>query len=94
MKKAFFAFVETGVRACPLWDSERQMYVGMLTITDFIRILRENYRGPGAPMTTFEEQRLCDVKGIKEEQIRCNDWIHIHIYVYVDRYLARYIQYT
>jgi hypothetical protein len=37
VKRAFFAMVDTGVRACPLWDSARQQFVGMLTITDFIR---------------------------------------------------------
>ena len=38
--------VDTGVRACPLWDSGKQKFVGMLTITDFIRfkdLLFENY---------------------------------------------------
>jgi hypothetical protein len=38
VKRAFFAMVDTGVRACPLWDSARQQFVGMLTITDFIRL--------------------------------------------------------
>ena len=37
LKKAFYAMVDTGVRACPLWDSTKQAFVGMLTITDFIR---------------------------------------------------------
>ena len=37
--QAFFAMVDTGVRACPLWDSGKQEFVGMLTITDFIRYL-------------------------------------------------------
>ena len=37
LKKALHSMIETGVRACPLWDSEKQSYVGMLTITDFIR---------------------------------------------------------
>ncbi|KAG0717621.1 5'-AMP-activated protein kinase subunit gamma-1 [Chionoecetes opilio] len=36
VKKAFFALVYNGVRAAPLWDSARQQFVGMLTITDFI----------------------------------------------------------
>jgi len=39
VKKAFFALVYNGVRAAPLWDSKEQKFVGMLTITDFIRIL-------------------------------------------------------
>ena len=37
LKKAFFAMVDTGIRACPLWDKKKQAFVGMLTITDFIK---------------------------------------------------------
>ena len=37
LKKALHSMMESGVRACPLWDSDKQAYVGMLTITDFIR---------------------------------------------------------
>lgn len=39
VRKAFYALVYNGVRAAPLWDSEQQQFVGMLTITDFIKIL-------------------------------------------------------
>ncbi|CAK9293177.1 unnamed protein product [Gordionus sp. m RMFG-2023] len=38
--KAFLALVYNGVRAAPLWDSAAQSFVGMLTITDFINVLR------------------------------------------------------
>ena len=37
LKKAFYAMVDTGIRACPLWDSAKQAFVGVLTITDFIK---------------------------------------------------------
>ena len=46
MKKAFFALVANGLRAAPLWDSSKQTFVGMLTITDFINILRHHYKSP------------------------------------------------
>uniref|UniRef100_A0A8C2SM69 5'-AMP-activated protein kinase subunit gamma-1 n=1 Tax=Coturnix japonica TaxID=93934 RepID=A0A8C2SM69_COTJA len=46
VKKAFFALVTNGVRAAPLWDSKKQSFVGMLTITDFINILHRYYRSP------------------------------------------------
>lgn len=46
MKKAFFALVTNGVRAAPLWDSKKQSFVGMLTITDFINILHRYYKSP------------------------------------------------
>uniref|UniRef100_A0AC35TT47 5'-AMP-activated protein kinase subunit gamma-1 n=1 Tax=Rhabditophanes sp. KR3021 TaxID=114890 RepID=A0AC35TT47_9BILA len=43
VKKAFFALVYNGVRAAPLYDSKKQEFVGMLTITDFISILHKYY---------------------------------------------------
>jgi hypothetical protein len=44
VSKAFFALVYNGVRAAPLWDSNAQDFVGMLTITDFIQILHKYYK--------------------------------------------------
>lgn len=58
VKKAFFALVYNGVRAAPLWDSVKQRFVGMLTITDFIRILQMNYKSPTLEMEELEEHRL------------------------------------
>ena len=37
LRKALHAMMEQGVRACPLWSTAQGRYVGMLTITDFIR---------------------------------------------------------
>jgi len=83
LKRAFYAMVDTSVRACPLWDSDRQAFVGMLTITDFIRILQQSYQGPAVKMTVFEEQRLLDWKGITEDtcatQHNTRDLIHISL---------------
>ncbi|XP_045490028.1 5'-AMP-activated protein kinase subunit gamma-2 isoform X2 [Pieris rapae] len=58
VKKAFFALVYNGVRAAPLWDSQRQEYVGMLTITDFIKILQMYYTSADVAMDELEEHRL------------------------------------
>lgn len=58
VKKAFFALVYNGVRAAPLWDSQKQKFVGMLTITDFIRILQRYYKQPGMEMEQLEEHQL------------------------------------
>nr|CAH7757516.1 unnamed protein product [Callosobruchus chinensis] len=58
VKKAFFALVYNGVRAAPLWDSVKQEFVGMLTITDFIKILRMYYRSPSVAMDELEEHKL------------------------------------
>ncbi|XP_027848483.1 5'-AMP-activated protein kinase subunit gamma isoform X1 [Aphis gossypii] len=58
VKKAFFALVYNGVRAAPLWDNKRQQFVGMLTITDFIRILQKYYSSSSSSMEELEEHKL------------------------------------
>ena len=59
VKKAFHALISNGVRAVPLWESASQSFVGMVTITDFINILRTYYRSPSAyKMEELEEQKL------------------------------------
>nr|CAH8851474.1 unnamed protein product [Trichobilharzia regenti] len=58
VKKAFFALVYNGVRVAILWDSIEQKHIGMLTITDFIRILHQYYRSPDQPMTELEKHQI------------------------------------
>ncbi|XP_062849819.1 5'-AMP-activated protein kinase subunit gamma-1 isoform X2 [Trichomycterus rosablanca] len=58
VKKAFFALVANGVRAAPLWESKTQSFVGMLTITDFIRILHRYYRSPLVQIYELEEHKI------------------------------------
>lgn len=58
VKKAFYALVYNGVRAAPLWDSEQQKFVGMLTITDFIKILKMYYTSSNCSMDQLEEHKL------------------------------------
>ncbi|XP_040910714.1 5'-AMP-activated protein kinase subunit gamma-1-like isoform X2 [Toxotes jaculatrix] len=58
VKKAFFALVANGVRAAPLWDTEKQSFVGMLTITDFIIILHRYYKSPMVQIYELEEHKL------------------------------------
>lgn len=48
VKRAFFALVENGMRGAVLWDSATQQFCGMITITDFIQILRR-YDVRGCP---------------------------------------------
>lgn len=69
VKKAFFALVYNGVRAAPLWDNNRQKFVGMLTITDFIRILQKYYSSPSSSMEELEEHKL-------------DTWRSIHYIIY------------
>ncbi|XP_044533381.1 5'-AMP-activated protein kinase subunit gamma-2 isoform X1 [Gracilinanus agilis] len=58
VKKAFFALVANGVRAAPLWESKKQSFVGMLTITDFINILHRYYRSPMVQIYELEEHKI------------------------------------
>ncbi|XP_069323079.1 5'-AMP-activated protein kinase subunit gamma-3 [Eulemur rufifrons] len=58
IKKAFFALVANGVRAAPLWDSKKQSFVGMLTITDFILVLHRYYRSPLVQIHEIEEHKI------------------------------------
>ncbi|VDK67228.1 unnamed protein product [Onchocerca ochengi] len=61
VKKAFFALIYNGVRAAPLWDSKKQEFVGMLTITDFIRILQKYYTNSGS--------RSKDIQNLEKHKI-------------------------
>ncbi|XP_031418726.1 5'-AMP-activated protein kinase subunit gamma-1-like isoform X3 [Clupea harengus] len=58
VKKAFFALVANGVRAAPLWETKRQSFVGMLTITDFIIILHRYYKSPLVQIYELEEHQI------------------------------------
>eukprot|EP00793_Prasinoderma_coloniale_P003514 PRCOL_00002888-RA len=41
LAEAFLAFHEQSITAAPLWDSMLQAFVGMMTASDFIRIVRD-----------------------------------------------------
>ncbi|EGD76496.1 5'-AMP-activated protein kinase subunit gamma-1 [Salpingoeca rosetta] len=58
VKKAFFALVQNQIRSAPLWDSRKQQFVGMLTVTDFINILLKYYVSPDSKMEELEEHRI------------------------------------
>ncbi|KAK8746421.1 hypothetical protein OTU49_017010 [Cherax quadricarinatus] len=70
VKKAFFALVYNGVRAAPLWDSARQQFIGMLTITDFIRILQNFYNSPNRKMEELEDHRLETWRTVLKDESR------------------------
>ncbi|XP_074595200.1 SNF4/AMP-activated protein kinase gamma subunit [Brevipalpus obovatus] len=67
VKKAFYALVSNGVRAALLWDSANYRFVGMLTITDFINILRTYYKSPNVKMDELEEQKLETWRSVLKE---------------------------
>ncbi|XP_032780208.2 uncharacterized protein LOC116918596 isoform X1 [Daphnia magna] len=70
VKKAFFALVHNGVRAAPLWDSKKQSFVGMLTITDFIRILQMYYKSPLVQMEELEEHKLDTWRNVLQQDYK------------------------
>jgi len=41
---AFYALLEHDMAAAPLWDPEQRVFVGLLSVTDFIDILRHYHR--------------------------------------------------
>lgn len=69
VKKAFYALVYNGVRAAPLWDSEKQIFVGMLTITDFIKILQMYYTSPNSSMDQLEEHKLDTWRSVLQKAV-------------------------
>ncbi|XP_065570833.1 uncharacterized protein LOC136033827 isoform X3 [Artemia franciscana] len=70
VKKAFFALVYNGVRAAPLWDSQKQEFVGMLTITDFIKILQFYYKSPLVHMDELEEHKLDTWRSVLKDDFK------------------------
>lgn len=43
VKYAFYGLLEHHIKCAPIWDSVKMDFVGMLTVTDFIDILRHFY---------------------------------------------------
>ncbi|XP_063934676.1 5'-AMP-activated protein kinase subunit gamma-2-like [Zophobas morio] len=58
VNRAFFALLQNGVRSAPVWDTELQKFVGMVTITDFINILLKYYRTPNTRMDELEDHKI------------------------------------
>eukprot|EP00027_Filamoeba_sp_ATCC50430_P002835 CAMPEP_0168546566 /NCGR_PEP_ID=MMETSP0413-20121227/3567_1 /TAXON_ID=136452 /ORGANISM="Filamoeba nolandi, Strain NC-AS-23-1" /LENGTH=577 /DNA_ID=CAMNT_0008576753 /DNA_START=15 /DNA_END=1745 /DNA_ORIENTATION=+ len=46
VRMAFIALEENGIKSAPLWDSKKKDYVGMITVTDFIKILLHYHKMP------------------------------------------------
>lgn len=75
VRKAFFALVYNGLRAAPLWDSEHQRFVGMLTISDFIHILHNYYRSALVPMEELETHRISTWRAELSSRLKPLTWI-------------------
>lgn len=57
---AFYALVEHDMQAAPLWDPKRCQFVGILTVTDFIDVLRY-YRETGSDVLTLASRSIADI---------------------------------
>lgn len=57
---AFYALVEHDMQAAPLWDPSECKFVGLLTVTDFIDVLRW-YRRTGADISTLATRSIADI---------------------------------
>lgn len=68
VRQAFHALYEQGVATAPLWDSERHEFVGMLTASDFIVILRQ-FGSNGALLSEEEELDTHTIAAWKQEKL-------------------------
>lgn len=59
-KKAFFALIRQGIRAAPVWDSEKRNVMGLLTINDFIKVLYKFYTSSDLKFEQFEGMTVRD----------------------------------
>lgn len=58
VKKAFLALIWNSLRAAPLWDGGEKAFVGMLTITDFIKILFKYYKEDQEHIPELETHKI------------------------------------
>lgn len=57
---AFYALVEHDMQAAPLWDPSSCQFVGLLTVTDFIDVLRY-YRRTGNDVSALATRSIADI---------------------------------
>ncbi|XP_045760560.1 5'-AMP-activated protein kinase subunit gamma-2-like [Maniola jurtina] len=57
VRKTFPTLVSHGIRSAPLWDANKKLLVGMITVTDFIRILLLHEK-ENLSMDDFEKHTL------------------------------------
>lgn len=73
IKQAFHVLYEQGIPLAPLWDSDRQQFVGMLTASDFIAILMQI--GSNRAILSEEELETHTIAAWKAEKFRLTDTI-------------------
>lgn len=63
VRKTFPTLISHGIRSAPLWDASKKLLVGMITVTDFIRILL-HYESQNLTMDDLERHTLHNWKKI------------------------------
>lgn len=58
VKKAFYALTNNNIRAAPLWDTYKQNFIGMLTISDFIKVLLKFHRAQLLKIEEIEDHTI------------------------------------
>ncbi|KAJ1341222.1 hypothetical protein BSLG_004157 [Batrachochytrium salamandrivorans] len=73
LKKALSALIQHGIQSAPLWDSEKQQFAGMLTVTDFIQLILYYNARSTSYEKALEEIDLLDIAALRvlERNIGC-----------------------
>ncbi|CAH8446737.1 unnamed protein product, partial [Schistosoma turkestanicum] len=68
--KAFKALIYNGIRAAPVWNSENQTFISMLTVTDFVQML--NYCWNQTVPSNIDELKNIQIDDV--DQITIQKW--------------------
>eukprot|EP01134_Creolimax_fragrantissima_P005795 CFRG5795T1 len=60
VRKAFFALLKNEIRSAPVWDHKLQTFVGMVTVTDYINILRKYHNDPDELVRQLDTNKIED----------------------------------
>lgn len=69
VRKAFTTLISNGIRSAPLWNSDKKSLVGMITVTDFIMILKILYENQKS-MDELEEHTLSTWRVLLKEHTK------------------------
>ncbi|KAI9096884.1 hypothetical protein DFS34DRAFT_650253 [Phlyctochytrium arcticum] len=69
VKKALAALLQHGVQSAPLWDSRQQKFAGMLTVTDFLHLIRYYYYHTSFD-SALEEIEQLQISGLKDIELK------------------------
>jgi 5'-AMP-activated protein kinase regulatory gamma subunit len=64
VRKALTALLQNNIHAAPLWNSQTG-YAGMLTVTDFIHLVRFHYHSHSSYESAMKEINECTIEYLK-----------------------------